>query len=427
MKRIVNLILLLVLVTPCIPKIGFNNITIYPSEILLLLFIIPLIKFNKFKIQKDLFYIWLLITISTLYSFVNNIDFGGLMRCIKEIIYIPILYIAYKQESIQLKHLSYIFIIASIINLIFLFSQGFNFNSINIWDKELMSTGLSNRYLDLTSLTIHTLPNGSHGIWGNYCALILCGTIIAYKWKQINLSLLSVVFIFVCLNLALSVSREATISFFLVCIAFFYSESNIKGKIKIRPKFIVIASIIIIALIWLIYKYGEKMLIVQKILYTMDSINDTGNESNIQLRINGWIVFFESLAKYPFMILSGYGYNLENYSSFLDFARIKYGNTFVALPESFFIQNFCYGGFICFLLGFKFWKHLYEIIKNTREKYMRQISFGLFYALLFTNTFSGASIVSDLLYGQVLIFIGIIIRMNYYYVNKNNENIIHYG
>ena len=59
--------------------------------------------------------------------------------------------------------------------------------NINIWNSELMSSGLSNKVLDFSTMSvIFRKGAGAHGIWGNYCVLMSCISLVCFKYNQIS-------------------------------------------------------------------------------------------------------------------------------------------------------------------------------------------------------------------------------------------------
>lgn len=408
-KAIKDLIVFFALLTPCMPKIGISEeITILPIEILLFLLFPFILKYNKFRVQRLLYGVWVTILVSTLLSCIMIPNLGGVLRGIKELIYIPIAYVTYKCNWLSWKHISYSFICASCISFVFLASAGFSFSSMSIWDNSLLLSGMSNKYLDVRSFSIVNIDRGAHGIFSNYCSLALCSTFIAYRKKEIRKIVLIIVLLLVCSCVGMSVSREGLIVFFSVIASFVFCKFK-EGKIRTHIGLYLFITFFLLVIIYVINEYGENIALVQKLLYTQQSVEDSGEEGNIALRIGGWAVFFRSLFYYPYMAIIGYGFNNMYYESFLDFARL-YKFRYVTGPESFFVECLMYGGIIALFFGIRWWRQIYIIICKVSDGNIKFFSKGLFWGLLFVNTFSGASIVSDMLYCQFLVFIGLIIR-----------------
>lgn len=154
-------------------------------------------------------------------------------------------------------------------------------------------------------------------------------------------------------------------------------------------------------------RYYDNIAIIQKIQYTKDSISENGSEGNIALRIAGWKVYFESIIRNPIMIFIGYGYNYEYYETFLTF---HISGSFVAIPESFFIECMLCGGITALFFGIMFWISMYEVFSLPKNKSIKFALRGLFVGLLFGNLFSGAAVFGDLLYCHLLILMGLLLR-----------------
>ena len=391
------------------PKIGLSEeITMFPIEMFLFILFPFTIKYNKLLLQKLLFGLWFVILISTLLSCIMIPSLGGILRAVKELIYIPIMYMAYKCNWLSWKHLSYTFICASLITFAFLIQAGFSFASMSIWDNSLLLSGMSNKYIDIHSLSIVNIERGAHGIFSNYCSLALCSSLIAYYKKEIKLTVLLLVFLLACTSVGMSVSREGLVVFSAVIIGYLLCIQK-KGNFWTHSGFYFIGLVILSVIIYVINEYGDNIALVQKILYTQQSMEDSGEEGNIALRIGGWTVFFQSLMLYPFMAIIGYGFNNLYYESFLDFAK-GYKFRFVTGPESFFVECLMYGGIFALYFGIRWWWRIYQLFNNIRNRNISYFTKGLFWGLLFVNSFSGASIVSDMLYCQFLIFLGLITR-----------------
>lgn len=412
MKKINEFILLIALLTPCMPKIAFTeNISMYLLEILLLFFFPVLIK-PHFFLKRTLLFFWLCISISTLFSFIYGpIEIGGAMRCIKGLIYIPLIYIASTSKKYSYNNMPYILIAAAIINVIFHISQGFDFNNLNIWNSNLLVSGLSRWSFSLTSGQFVTQSaGGSHGIWGDYCVVALCATWLAYLSKKINKLVFILSFVATVGSLSIAVSREAFLVLICLLCSFLIANSIRNGKLYISTKAYFFVSIFIVICSWIVINYGEHLALVQKMLYTIESINDSGKEQNLNLRVGAWTVFVLSLLHNPWAIFIGYGYNQSNYNECLATIRGLQNIDFVTVPESFFIQAWSYGGIICLIYAIIFWSNIFRFFKFEKIRIHRFLLLGLFTGLLLANALSGASIISDLLYGQFLILIGFLIK-----------------
>jgi hypothetical protein len=419
-KDIDALVLLLALITPAMPKIKIaEGIYIYIIEVFLIILLPYYLRKIRLKVQIYLFIFWISIFCSTLLSYLSVIEVGGILRVIKGIIYLPLCYIAFQKFELQdFRLFLKIFIVASIFNILLLI-YNIKLYGLNFWDVRTISSGLSNRFISLSDIEIGTIESGAHGIWGNYCILSFAINIYLKIKQKINTFLFIIVNIAVLLGFGLSVSREAMITLLFVCLGIIYMSGSLRRMIinKIILKWF--AFLLAFAVIIIIF-FGDNIPIIQKILYTIDSIKSSGSESNIQLRINGWIVFIESLYRNPEKIITGYGFNHQYYESHLSFAAYK-SNSFVALPESFFIMAMCYGGIIAFIFSIYFFKEIFIISLKIHDKILKVLLTFFFCGILFGNIFSGASIIADMLYSQILILLGFLIAQN------NDKSIANYN
>ena len=356
--------------------------------------------------------IWLIMLLSTIYSQLYCLDIGGILRCIKGLLYIPLGYMICKYVLIyrpDIRIVFYVFILATICNVLNLLYNGFDLANMGklVWDNKLIGAGLSNRFWDIRTMSLGTIPGGAHGIWGNYCVLVFAISLCCRVKHEIKLSLFLVVTFCLLINSALSVSRESLISLLFTLLALLYTGIHIHGlKVEVH-RFVLYSAIILLTVFsFLIYYFSDYFQVINKVLYTFKAIEDSGEESNIMLRVNAWRVFFESLYLFPLKIFTGYGFNLNNYNSYLDFAYRTYKDTFVPLPESFFVQLFCFGGIFCLLKGLKLWKEMFFILKSIKLRMERNIYLGYFLGFLVVNLFSGASLLSDMLYCQMILFLG---------------------
>ncbi|GAA6404863.1 O-antigen ligase family protein [Bacteroides ovatus] len=412
-NKIEKIILFLAVLTPTMPKIQLvDGVTIYLLEIVLF-FYFPIGWRNiRLKYQKTLLVIWLIMLLSTIYSQLYCLDIGGILRCIKGLLYIPLGYMICKYVLIyrpDIRIVFYVFILATICNVLNLLYNGFDLANMGklVWDNKLIGAGLSNRFWDIRTMSLGTIPGGAHGIWGNYCVLVFAISLCCRVKHEIKLSLFLVVTFCLLINSALSVSRESLISLLFTLLALLYTGIHIHGlKVEVH-RFVLYSAIILLTVFsFLIYYFSDYFQVINKVLYTFKAIEDSGEESNIMLRVNAWRVFFESLYLFPLKIFTGYGFNLNNYNSYLDFAYRTYKDTFVPLPESFFVQLFCFGGIFCLLKGLKLWKEMFFILKSIKLRMERNIYLGYFLGFLVVNLFSGASLLSDMLYCQMILFLG---------------------
>ncbi|MFW5890958.1 MAG: hypothetical protein ACOCUI_01965 [bacterium] len=426
--KILKILLLLILITPATPKILVaEDVTLYLVEIVLILLIPYFIyiydKILKYKVSMFLFLMWLIILISTILSQVAYPNIADLARVFKGLLYIPIIYIGYKHLNLRyMKFQVYVGIAAMILSLIVMIVN-IRIYGFNIWDVKTINSGLSNRFLDLGNLEIGTIPSGAHGIWGNYCILILVISLFLYRFKIVSEKLLITVAGLVLINIGVSVSRESFLVLTCVMlIVFIILSYRLVMYYRISKLAIKLFALAICSTFVILLYLSEYIPIVNKITYTIESIGKSGSESNIQLRINAWIALLKSFSKYPHEILIGYGFNSDNYSYKLNHLRFINNFDFVALPESFFVTALGYGGIFALFFSILFFVQIFKITLGIDDWKSKYLFFAFFLGVLIVNIFSGASIISDLFYGQILLVIGFIIKFNGNTRAQNSSN-----
>ena len=121
------------------------------------------------------------------------------------------------------------------------------------------------------------------------------------------------------------------------------------------------------------------------------------------------------------ILINGYGFNQDYYVYMNQNIISVYKGDFVTIPESFFVEIAMYGGIIAFVLGVLLWKELFDLAKKLQSHNTGRILFWLLLGLLIGNLFSGASVISDLLYSQLLIACGILLRYEIVEQKYNND------
>ena len=96
----------------------------------------------------------------------------------------------------------------------------------------------------------------------------------------------------------------------------------------------------------------------------------------------------------------------------------------MAVPESFFVEVVMYGGVFALLLGLVFWKKLFSFFKSLRYLNSNTVFVWLLLGLLIGNIFSGAAIICDLLYSQLLLSCGILLRSELQNGNSSIRRIV---
>ena len=133
------------------------------------------------------------------------------------------------------------------------------------------------------------------------------------------------------------------------------------------------------------------------------------------------MIYLLSVIQNPLHFILGYGFN-QDYYIYVNKAIISdYNGVFVTVPESFFVEIAMYGGIIAFVLGVLLWKKLFDFAKKLQSHNTGRILYWLLLGLLIGNLFSGASVISDLLYSQLLIACGILLRYEIIERKYNND------
>lgn len=414
----VYFIFYIIILIPLFPKILIrNDIYVNPIEVVIfsfILFSILLFKRNVLfmhPIQKYFVLIFITEIFFTIISLINFFDISGLFKLIKYILYSSIFYIGYNYMKIEdLKKIVKIGSVSMLINILFYIYNIFTSN-FSIWNIESLSSGFVNRYIDFSTMSIATIPSGAHAIWGDYCVLLLILSISLFYLKKISYSSLLFVVLLVLINLAISVARTSLMTFFIFIILSLIYHLIIKKRINGKLFFLGILVLITISIS--ILNYYESLAMIQKVVYTLNSFLESGQESNITLRIQVWILSLYDLFLHPLHIFVGCGYNKMAYLDRLYEANIYFNFAqYPSVPESFYLEALMYGGIIalCFLCIFTFLTIYYSLSqKNILSKY-----FGFFFiAEVFGNLFSGSAMRSDLVLFHIMLLLGFILRMKY--------------
>jgi hypothetical protein len=419
---IIRLIFFSVLLIPILPKLKLmESVYLYPFEIIMIIilpFLLTRMKyFFHFRVQRILFVFWSVLFISTLLSFLYApIDGIGIAKIIKGLLYIPIVFVAYSymKDNRSLFYVLVIGIIAMISNFSFwLYSFLFvNLGESLMWDIRFLSSGFSNKYFYVFNGSFGIIDGGTHGIWGSYCIILLVVAITLREEKIISLKLLWLSIGLVLLSISISVSRESLL--LLLVFVMFYFIYNYK-RILFSRRIVVALSMIFILTIVIIY-FGEHFLIIQKLQYSIERLGEVGTESNIQKRINTWLLTLAALFNNPELLLFGFGYNSNNYVNFLLSEIDLLGSEthmYATVPESLPMTGFAYGGILGLLIISVYIAYILILLLrySKYDNFARNFLF-LFIGLIITNSLSGASLIADLVYSQVLLMLGFIYRRN---------------
>ena len=414
----VYFILNIVILLPLVPKILIgSNIYINPIEVFIILFILlSIFLFKKnvlfiHPIQKYFAFIFIIEFFFTVISIVNYFEISGLLKLVKYTLYISMFYIGYNYLRIEdLKKIIVIGSISMLINIIFYIYNIFN-NGFSIWNIKNLSSGFVNRYIDFSTMSFSTISAGAHAIWGDYCVFIFMLSISLFYLKKISYSSLLFIILLVLINLSISVARTSLLTFFIFIVLSLIYHLIIVKKINSRIFFLGIFVLLLISI--LIGSFYESLPMIKKIIYTLDSFLNSGQESNITARVQIWIVSLYSLFLHPLYILIGSGYNESEFLNRVNEANIYFNfSKYPSVPESFYLETLMYGGIIAlFLLCiFSFLAIYYSLSqRNILSKY-----FGFFLiSEIVVNLLSGSIMRSDLVLFHIMLLLGFIIRMKY--------------
>ena len=402
----------------------FDNIVFYPHEIILPVLIVTQLIFSDFKIKNfpylNPYYFLLaglaLILLSTLISQWWFPSIEGLLKTLKYSIYIvSIILVAKVNKKGFVKKFNWIAFFTISITLIIFFVNSFysglswgQYIQQATWSISKMPTGFSNLTYNFSSGEF-VRYTGNHGIYGSYLTvvyLINLGVILDKKKPSSNFNYLLLVI--TVINIALLTSRETLLLFFVVNFFVFCRYLFLK---KINPIYLVSFFILLPTIIAVVWIMEIDFVILKKINYTIDSIQTTGRESNVELRFAVWKLTLYSYFLYPFNIFIGYGNNEENYIQVLNNTNevFKLNLDYANVPESFFNTFLAYGGIICLILGVIFFLLLLVNLskRSMKKDLLAKLLFYFTFGLILTNN-TGASIVADLLmtqYGLVFLWI----------------------
>jgi hypothetical protein len=419
-----KLIYFLLLITPVLPKVKVvNNLYVFPGEVALVfygLFLLYKQKIPSFliksKASKFLLWFWIVMIFFSILNFPFYPSPGDFLRAIKGLIYVPVIYIGYRYRERLPKDMLFYGTLSVLINLTNYFLIKVPQYGFEIWQPEALYSGFSNYYFDFATLTINLIPKGAHGVYGDYSVLLIAISLYQIARREISLVAGSGMILLFTISVFLTVSRGSFFTFvffwFLILIWYLPRRANILKKL-----FVLLVFGVIILSLFSVTIFNPNIAtipLIQKIIYTIDSYQVRGTESNFQMRIGGWISTLYAMGDYPYRILIGCGYNLLCIKDYMQSAAQRYGiYTMIALPESLIFLAYQFGGMIGLILLLLF---LISVIKpcfhSNSQPYLPL--FGIYFlALLPTNFFSGASIIADLLYSQILLVIGYLHKYDY--------------
>ena len=405
---------------PLCPKIRIDdNVFIYWQEIVMaiysIFFYIFKLKwlFNNKYIKTFFLFLCFILFSNLLNGFVYGFDFSGMARILKLFIYLPLFYTStlISRKHILCKVVIGISIFAMAMNVLMLVSnilKGYDIVDL-IWKQELMVSGLSNRYFDLKKMKLNVTGSGAHGIWLNYCTMMIILAYTCLKKRIISKSIFIFLLSLYSTNLLMSSSREGLLVLFVYLI---FSYFHALRKIFIVKKKFVYISLILALFIGLVIKFSDNLGIIKKIVYTYEKISAGKMEGNIQTRINSWKISSLSFMSEPCNSIFGYGWNKKAYVSALSSAKNKYSfsEKYIALPESLIMMGLVYGGIFGLMLILLHFYHLFRFcFYNYNNFAIRNYLFFLI-GIFIVNIISGASYIADLFLAQNIIVQGLILK-----------------
>ncbi len=412
-----RLIYFILLTTPIIPKIKIvEGVYIYPVEIILVGYCLLLVYRGKLPIliyqsraTRYLFYYWTVIVFFTIVNFPFYPNLADLLRSIKGLVYIPAIFIGFKFRKTLLRDMLAAGVISLSLNYIYYLTTIYPQYGLEIWQPEALFAGMSNKYLDVLTMSLGLIPKGAHGIYGDYLVLLIAVVLFLSSRGQLKYPFALILLLFLNVSILFTVSRASlvtSISYWFLVILVYLAYKNIRLK-----KLLFLLALILIIGGFLMFTYFHieinQLPLIQKLVYTINSINLKGSESNIQLRIGAWLTAFLGIIENPFRLIVGCGYNFSCIADYMTKAsKMYYIDTMVPIPESLFVLALQFGGLLGLALLLLFiWEIIFLGFRNRRITYSRL--FGLlFIAMLPANIFSGAPLIADLLYGQILMLIG---------------------
>jgi hypothetical protein len=404
-----SLIAFFALITPLTPKLYIaTGVYMFPLDIVMSLSIVPLLVLSPWVFTRDnrslfLTLFWLAIIASTLGSLLFEPSPQGLAKAIKGILYVPLLCIAlFWSRDNFLPRMLYVGICAQLANFWFyvnaLITRGFS-----IWDPELLSSGFSNKFIDFSSLSLANIPDqGAHGIWGTYCALIMAVALHLYASRRIGKFAAIVGVALSLLSIVATVSRE---SLLVLLVIFFYLLCCMRIQNMLYLLLSMLGVILLGAILLPMFDIEASSIpLIAKLLYTSDAISSSGEESNIALRLGSWQLIIAVLAAHPWLLITGGGYNLDLLAYFMQNQAAQAGIfMYVPLPEGLFFFALAFGGLFAVLMIGMFCRNVF--MGFWRVDGLRVMA-AFFVGLLLTNLLSGASMIADLVYSQMLMVIG---------------------
>ena len=414
-----RIILLIALLTPLTPKLIIaSGIFVYLVELVLMAFLIVFfqkyVAYVKFQLQRIILLFGITLLLYSVVSQYKFVDLSAILRGFKILIYVPLVFVAYYAGARIMKPMLLIGLAAMTANLLHYLLFLIPTYGLEFWLPDALPAGFSNRYLSLAGSTLPLTNSGAHGVWGGYCVLILALAHYLRHCRDIPPTTFVLAIIAVFVSLSISVSRASVMTlaiyYLLLLLSIDTRYASIKGMV-----FVVFTGFVVWALATQMQYFSiDQIGIAQKISHTLESFQQSGTESNIQTRINTWLIFGYSLLENPITLLNGLGYNKAAYYDMFTTAASSFGfqGKYVSIPESLIIFGLLGGGLAGFLLILMLLAIILKLsVKCYRSKRGLWFLGAYLLSIIPANIFSGANLIADLLYGQFLILTGVIFSL----------------
>lgn len=413
-----NIIFYSFLLMPLSFKISFfDGIYLYPQDIVFIVLLpIILLKYKYLKYNYSYLYIFIALQImmlSTLIANMLSIDISSLFKVIKYSIYVFMVFVLinYSFKDFITKFNIIATITMSFNLLIFginyiLSGQSFNqFILLAMWDNNYIPAGFSNIVFNLNSFEFFK-TTGAHGIFGSYIVLIIVLNIYLFQYNKKSFVIILNLILGI-LSLSILPSRE---SLLLLVVTYLIYLVSLLYKKKYYPVLVNLGTVFILlsVLLSVLFYFDISLSVIDKIIYSLESISSSGGEANVSMRFNTWYLLLLSITLQPFYLIFGVGYNKVSFIELLQYPSsigIESNiGTYASIPESFFLQFLSYGGLFSFLLSMLFFVTIiYYLIRNLNYNGFIIYFLGFTIGLFITNN-TGSSMLSDLFFCQYALF-----------------------
>lgn len=413
MYVVLKLLGLAAVITPIMPKLKIGaGIYVYPLEVVLLVtFPILLIRprvLVLYRAQRWLLVFWCWMLVTTAFSYIawpNNED---ILRVVKGIIYVPLVSAGARAGWKVTRRMACVGVIALLLNIVIHATWIVPSYGFDPWDVRTALAGMNNKYISLVPFEMGVIPRGAAGIWGSYGVLVLVMAMVARQGRRgdsfVRIALYMIILL-LAVTLGLSVSREAL----FVLLSFLMLGGLWLGN---REVFKVLLSFAVIAVVGMVTARiaAIEFPIIRKIEYMIEPLKHGYVDSNILARVNVWRLTLLTMKAEPWRFLTGFGYNRLLFAQSIERVAGAVGvEEFATSPESAVWQALAFGGLpaLIAMIGFV----VSVVFVCLRSRSVIGFLFGCYFlGLVAVNIVSGASMFGDLLYGQMLLAIGVLYR-----------------